>query len=256
MDTHEHNRRQDANQEQFVACYVFQLRISLMSNTQLLTTQAELLMPTTPILRSALAAAMLTVAPAAALTLSPATALAEMSPESLVSALQEGGHVVFIRHASTEADYADQVTATMGDCSTQRTLSKGGWAEARALGQAFDRLEIPVGDVVSSEYCRAWQTADLAFGHHETSPALNFESSEDYSDAEISTMREQITPYLSGIPAQGLNTVLVGHDDPFEAATGIYPEPMGIAFILLPKGDGAFDVLGSIPVDAWPQDLN
>ena len=137
MDTHEHNRRQDANQEQFVACYVFQLRISLMSNTQLLTTQAELLMPTTPILRSALAAAMLTVAPAAALTLSPATALAEMSPESLVSALQEGGHVVFIRHASTEADYADQVMATMGDCSTQRTLSKGGWAEARALGQAL-----------------------------------------------------------------------------------------------------------------------
>lgn len=213
-------------------------------------------MSTIPNLRNALAATLLTVTPVAALMLNSTTAHADMSTEDLVSALQEGGHVVFIRHATTESDYADQVTATMGDCSTQRTLSKEGWAEARALGQAFDRLEIPVGSVISSEYCRAWQTADLAFGYHEKSSALNFEPAEEYSDAQISTMREQITPYLSAIPAPNENTVLVGHDDPFEAATGIYPEPMGIAFVLLPKGDGDFDVLGSIPVDAWPQDLN
>ncbi|HBQ99675.1 MULTISPECIES: hypothetical protein [unclassified Roseofilum] len=31
-------------------------------------------------------------------------------------------------------------------------------------------------------------------------------------------------------------TALVGHDDIFETATGIYPDPMGIAYIIKPDG--------------------
>ena len=76
-----------------------------------------------------------------------------MAPADLVAALREGGHVGFVRHGSTESDYADQIDAVMGDCSTQRGLSEAGWREAREIGAAFERLEIPVGAVFSSEYC-------------------------------------------------------------------------------------------------------
>lgn len=174
----------------------------------------------------------------------------EMAPADLVAALKEGGHVIYVRHGSTEADYADQIDAVMGDCATQRTLSEAGWHEAKKIGEAFARLEIPVGQVVSSEYCRAWQTADLAFGRYEKTSDLNFEPAEAYSDAQIATMRENVTPHLGRVPEDG-NTVLVGHDDPFEAATGIYPEPMGVVFVLRPGGDGGFEVLGSIAPGDW-----
>lgn len=173
-----------------------------------------------------------------------------MEPQALIDAMKGGGHVVFIRHATTEKDYADQVDAVMGDCSTQRTLSEEGWAEAKALGDAFRAHDIPVGNVVSSQYCRAWQTADLAFGRFETNADLNFEPAEDYTQAQTATMRAQMMPHLAAIPENG-NTVLVGHDDPFDAATGIYPEPMGVVFVLQPLGDGDFTVLGSIAPDAW-----
>ena len=179
-------------------------------------------------------------------------ALAEdMSADDLVAALQDGGHVLYIRHASTESDYADQIDAVMGDCSTQRVLSEDGWAEARQIGAAFERLDIPVNEVISSEYCRAWQTAALAFGRYKKASDLNFEPDDPYTDEQMAAMSERLTPHLSTVPPEAANTVLVGHDDPFEAATGIYPEPMGVTYVLRPAGDGEFEVLGHIPLADW-----
>ena len=173
-----------------------------------------------------------------------------MSVDALVAALKEGGLVAYIRHATTESDYADQLNAEMGDCSTQRVLSEEGWQEAKAIGAAFADNNIPVGTVLSSEYCRAWQTADLAFGQYQKSASLNFEPAEDYSDAQIAAMRERVLPLLEAAP-DGANLVIVGHDDPFEAATGIYPEPMGVTYVLRPDASGP-QVLGHIAPDDWP----
>jgi len=174
-----------------------------------------------------------------------------MAPAELIEALKGGGHVVFIRHASTEVDYADQVDAVMGDCSTQRTLSEAGWHEAKEIGAAFALHQIPVAQVVSSEYCRAWQTADLAFGRYVKNGDLNFAPAEEYSEEQIAMMRERVRPHLAAEPPAGFNLVLVGHDDPFDAATGIYPEPMGVAYVLRPAGDGEFEILGHIDPTAW-----
>ena len=64
-------------------------------------------------------------------------------------------------------------------------------------------------------------------------------------------MKKTITPYLSTIPKPGKNIVIVAHDDPFEAATGIYPEPMGISYIIEPQGNNKFKILGAIKVNKW-----
>jgi hypothetical protein len=175
----------------------------------------------------------------------------KLSGEALLNALRGGGHIIFIRHAATEKDYADQISARMGDCSTQRMLGETGWQEARDIGAAFVVHKIPVGSVYSSEYCRSWQTADLAFGRYVKLSALNFEPAEEYTEAQITAMRNRVRPLFTQLPAPGYNTVFVGHDDPFDAATGVYPEPMGVTFVIKPDGKGGFELIADIKPDEW-----
>jgi phosphohistidine phosphatase SixA len=175
----------------------------------------------------------------------------KLNGAELVRALRGGGYIIFFRHGQTEVDYADQVFARMGHCVTQRPLSERGWQQARAIGKAIQALRIPVGRVIASEYCRAWQTADLAFGRYEKQAGLNFAPAEEYTPAQIAQMKTAITPFLSTPPAPGSNTVLVGHDDVFDAATGIYPEPQGVAYVLKPLGAGKFEILAMIKAEDW-----
>ena len=104
---------------------------------------------------------------------------------------------------------------------------------------------------MSSQYFRAWQTAWLAFGKYEKQPAFNFFPFEEYTKEQTEQMRKRVTSYLSQIPNNGTNTIIVAHDDPFEAATGIYPKPQGVTYVVEPKGDGKFTVLGHIRPDKW-----
>lgn len=179
----------------------------------------------------------------------PATA--QSNADDLVERMREGGFVLYIRHAQTEADYANQVTADPADCATQRVRSRTGWTQARTIGAAITMLDIPVGEVLASQYCRAWQTADLAFGRHAETEALNFEPAEDYTEAQLAAMRDRVAPLIAAPVPAGTNRVIVGHDDPFEAVTGIYPEPQGVTYVLSVEG-GGIRVLGQIPPDGWP----
>ena len=175
----------------------------------------------------------------------------KLTGAQLVNALRGGGYVIFFRHGQTEVDYADQIFARMGHCVTQRVLSEAGWQQARRIGQAFQQLKIPVGKVFSSEYCRAWQTADLAFGRYEKVPGLNFAPAEEYTEAQKTQMRNGIMPLLTAVTPARTNTVIVGHDDVFDAATGIYPEPQGVAYILKPDGRGGFEIIANVEPGEW-----
>jgi broad specificity phosphatase PhoE len=177
----------------------------------------------------------------------------KLSGSELLSVLQQGGYIIYFRHAQTEKDYADQVTADVNDCSTQRMLSEEGWQQAKKIGAGFADNSIPVGRVISSQFCRAWQTADLAFGKYEKNSALNFPKAEDYSPEQIKQMKANVTPLLTAIPESGTNTVIVGHDDIFEAATGIYPDPQGMAYILKPDEQGSFEILANMLPEEWSQ---
>jgi broad specificity phosphatase PhoE len=177
----------------------------------------------------------------------------KLSGAELLSALQQGGHIIYFRHAQTEKDYADQVTANVDDCSTQRMLSEVGWQQAKTIGQGFEANSIPVGKVISSQFCRAWQTADLAFGQYEKNPALNFPKAEDYTAEQVAQMKANVMPLLTAVPESGTNTVIVGHDDIFEAATGIYPDPQGMAYVLTPDGNGSFELVANMLPEEWLQ---
>ncbi len=175
----------------------------------------------------------------------------KLTNAQLKTALRKGGHVIYFRHAQTEKDYVDQTTAVMGKCDTQRMLSVMGWNQAKSIGNGFKALKIPVGKVYSSEYCRAWQTADLAFGQYKMMAALNFPKAGEYTDAQKAQMRANLTPLLLEAPTPGTNTVIVGHDDVFDAVTGIYPEPQGIAYIVKALPGGKLEVIAGIKAEEW-----
>lgn len=104
---------------------------------------------------------------------------------------------------------------------------------------------------MTSQYFRAWQTAYLAFGKYKKKARLNFLPSEDYTPRQVRRMKRRTMPFVSRPVRRGVNRIIVGHDDPFEAVSGIYPEPQGVAYVLKPKSGAGFEVLGHIPPDGW-----
>ena len=173
---------------------------------------------------------------------------------TLLASIKDGGYVIYFRHARTERDYADQADPLMrlDDCSSQRKLSTQGIKESYEIGMAFASKKIPVGDIIVSEYCRSWKTANLAFGEWtQKDSRLNFLPYEDYTESHIVLMKKNVIPLLTRPPLPGTNTVIIGHDDPFEAATGLYPEPQGIAYILQPDEEKRFKIIASVLPSEW-----
>ena len=173
---------------------------------------------------------------------------------SLLKSLKDGGFIIYFRHATTENDYADQADPLMSldDCNSQRKLSLQGIRESHEIGMAFSSKAIPVGRIIVSEYCRSWKTANFAFGEWtQKDSRLNFLPYEDYTDDHIALMKKNVTPLLTQPPLPGTNTVIIGHDDIFESATGIYPEPQGIAYILHPDGKNSFEIIANILPSEW-----
>ena len=90
------------------------------------------------------------------------------------AALRGDGHVALIRHASAPGPAGDPVDYKLDDCMTQRNLSEQGRAEARALGERFRAQRVKVGKIVSSQWCRCRQTAELMnIGPIEDAPTFN-----------------------------------------------------------------------------------
>ena len=186
----------------------------------------------------------------------------KLDDEQLAVNLRDGGYVIYVRHAKTDKDWGDQVSSDLdlSDCSTQRRLSVVGKADAKLIGEGIKTAGIPVGDVISSEYCRAYNTAELAFGRHTKNPDLNFLPCVECTPEDYQKYSDRLSPLLSQIPEDGTNTFLVGHDDPFQGVTmaveppnGIYPAPMGVAYVVQPMGDGQFELIAKILPTEWQQ---
>ena len=108
---------------------------------------------------------------ALALTLAAAGASAATDPD-LTRSLRAGGLVVVLRHAATDFSKPDQDPVVVADCATQRNLSAQGRADARAIGRGVRRLELRIGKVLASPFCRTLETARIAFGRATVNLAL------------------------------------------------------------------------------------
>ena len=137
-------------------------------------------------------------------------------------------------------------------------MSDEGKADAKRIGEGVKAAGIPVGDVISSDYCRAYNTAELAFGTYTKNSNLNFLPCVECTPEDYKEYAKRVTPLMSAKPEAGKNTFLVGHDDPFQGVTmpivpvnGIYSEPMGVAYVAKPLGDGSFEMVAKILPNQW-----
>lgn len=166
---------------------------------------------------------------------------------SLVSALRQGDHVLLIRHAAGDKNQKDAPKVDLADCKTQRNLSREGRIAARSIGQAIDSLQLPIGEVLSSPYCRAMDTGRLAFGNPKASGDLGYFPDNDEGKRKAASVLNSL---LSKAPAAKTNTVLVSHSLNIMAAIGFVPQE-GEAVIIKPGKNGKYEIVGRVQADQW-----
>jgi broad specificity phosphatase PhoE len=83
-------------------------------------------------------------------------------PKQLVQLLRAGGYNIVVRHGATFSNQADTDPFNFGDVSKQRNLNEKGKELARAFGDAVRRAGLPIGEVYTSKFNRAYETAVLA----------------------------------------------------------------------------------------------
>jgi broad specificity phosphatase PhoE len=178
----------------------------------------------------------------------PAHALAG---PALVAALKQGGFVIYFRHADTGPAVPEPPGFDLARCETQRNLNDNGREQAREIGAQFRRLNIPVGRVLSSEFCRCWQTAELAFGRYETTNDLTGVSRGQEWDELRAQRSAALRRLLSSPPAPGQNSVLVSHGFNLWDLERFHLGTQGEAAVYRPDGQGAYALVARLLPEEW-----
>ena len=173
---------------------------------------------------------------------------------AIVTLLRGGGYILYFRHAQTDWAQTDKITRkedwTSCDPKQVRQLSAEGRRTATAVGQAIRALELPVGRVLSSPYCRTVETARLmGLGPVTTTDdVMNLRVADYFGGTRAIVARARAL--LSTRPENATNWVVVAHGNVARAATPVYPgEAEGVVF--LPHGDGLFSLIGRLTPAQW-----
>ncbi len=167
-----------------------------------------------------------------------------LSGPRLLEALRRGGYVIYIRHTSTDFGQNDEGMTSFEDCTKQRNLTEQGRAEARAIGAAIAKLQIPVAEVLASPFCRTVETAKLVFGRATVSNAVRGGPADPDRYGELRKL-------LSTPVARGSNLAIASHGNPFRAVAGTPYLAEGEAAVIEPRGKDGFRIVARITKDGW-----
>jgi len=129
--------------------------------------------------------------------------------EAAWSLLEEGGKIVFIRHAYAPGG-GDPDNFVIEDCSTQRNLNQQGIDQSISMGQEFLKRDIPIQQVYTSQWCRCKDTASYAFGDYQELNSLNSTFEGKYRQNHQRQMNELKALIASWDDTEG-NLILVTH---------------------------------------------
>jgi broad specificity phosphatase PhoE len=133
-----------------------------------------------------------------------------------------------------------------------RQLSAEGRAVARRIGEAIRALGVPVAKVLSSEYCRAWETARLL----ELGPVTRTRDIMNMRVVDHVGGRDAVIDRARRLLAQpapaGANVVVVGHGNLMRAATGAYVGEAGSGVFAPRAGSGSgVELVAELAPDDW-----
>jgi broad specificity phosphatase PhoE len=171
----------------------------------------------------------------------------------LAQALRVGGFVILVRHGATFSDQADTDPFNFANTSKQRNLNDKGKELAKGFGEAIRAAGVPVGEVYTSQFNRARETAVLAgFKNIETTADLTeggLVVTPDENNRRASALRDM----LAKAPATGKNTILITHKPNIIDALGKdwFDVKEGEASIFKPEA-GKFRLLARVQMEDWP----
>jgi len=136
------------------------------------------------------------------------TSIKADSNKNLINQLEEGGKLIFIRHAYAPGS-GDPDNFNLNDCSTQRNLSNEGRRQAKYIGEFFLKNKIKIDKVLSSEWCRCKETAKIAFKNFSTKSFLNSFYSSKYAKNKDKQVKE-LNNYINKLKIDK-NLILITH---------------------------------------------
>ncbi|MDB5458464.1 MAG: uncharacterized protein JWO72_205 [Caulobacteraceae bacterium] len=177
-----------------------------------------------------------------------------LSGAVLIDALRGGGYVLLMRHASSPFAPPAPAAAEPGNTKPERQLDEAGKTSARAMGEAWRKLGIPVGQVLSSPTFRALQTARLeSLPTPTTFPELGDggQSMQAVNGSEGVWLRAKVAE-----PPKGkTDTVIITHVPNIRAAYAADSAGLadGEAMIFHPDGHGGAQLEGRVKIETWPE---
>jgi len=164
--------------------------------------------------------------------------------EAGLASLKSGGHVAMVRHGLTTPGSGDPPGFRLEDCKTQRNLIEEGRDESRRLGALLRAQGIRIDRVLSSEWCRCVETAELIeAGSVAREPALNnLYGRPQNRERQVREMRALIAAWKG--PG---NLLLSTHGANMGALMGINPDTAaGVVMQPAPDERDGFRVVGRI----------
>jgi len=157
-------------------------------------------------------------------------------------AFASGKAIAIMRHAIAPGN-GDPVEFELGDCRTQRNLSKEGQLQAQQIGLQIKEHGIEQAEIYTSQWCRCFDTAtNLELGSAQDLPMLN----SFYQDRSTeSAQTEQLTQWMVNrlTNSEDTNTtvdqqenapaILVTHQVNITALTGVFPSSGEVVFVTL-----------------------
>ena len=172
----------------------------------------------------------------------------------LVQSLRAGGYNIVVRHGATFSNQADTDPFNFDNVAKQRNLNDKGKELAKAFGDAIRRLGLPVGEVYTSKFNRAYETAVLAgFKDIERTVDLT-EGGLVVTPDENNRRAEAFRTMLAQAPDKGKNNFLITHKPNIVDALGKdwFDVKEGEASIFKPAG-GKYQLVARVQMADWPK---
>lgn len=171
----------------------------------------------------------------------------ELSIEQVIASLQEGGYIIFMRHAIAPEELPTKATADEGNDRLERQLNAQGKRDAANFGESIRRLNIPLSSIESSPTFRTRETARLAGFTNVILREFLLQETSEMPEAIVSRLRSELN-----IRPESGNRLFVSHSGNIMA---IFPDlfpyiEQGEALIVDPSG-ADIALLARILITEW-----
>lgn len=169
----------------------------------------------------------------------------ELSGSELVSALQEGGHVLVVRNGRSAEEPPEAGEEGPANLHLEREIDPYGQGQMAALSYAFRELDISIDRALSSPAYRSRQSAHhIGFGKRTAVDELALPA----EGGDPAWLKQRVTE----APPSGQNTVIVTHGSLIQEAFGDDARNIGTGETLIYRErEGNPELVARLTVEEW-----